>query len=60
MKRGVDKGEITTPKPGNIEYLREQRSRLAAKISNVKKKGGDISILEMEYNKIREQIKNSK
>lgn len=49
----------TTQKP-NIDELRQQRSRLAAKISDWKKKGADYSTLEEEYNKIREQIKNLK
>lgn len=48
-----------TTKP-NIQSLKDQRSRLAARISNAKKKGADYSALEVEYNKIREQLKNLK
>ena len=44
----------------NIQSLKDQRSRLAARISNAKKKGADYSALEAEYNKIREQLKNLK
>jgi hypothetical protein len=57
IKENQSTKPVTKP---NIQSLKDQRSRLAARISNAKKKGADYSALEVEYNNIREQIKNLK
>ena len=57
IKENQSTKPVTKP---NIQSLKDQRSRLAARISNAKKKGADYSALEAEYNNIRAQIKNLK